>query len=598
MAETSAGEPRVAPPITERLTLIADLDDDDADGRADGLAELVTPAARVDAVTLGARFAAATLTPLRGAEHVRLLAAGRPIAMGERVTFGTQLQGVSPGRADFVVRWPNGDEVGLGVEVHAVTMRDGQRRRVDMATETASIQRTPPTRVDLDDVEQRIDDPDALRVVVSSPEGTTLGPVSVESVSAEGARLDELALQLSRASCDPGTTGLACFASAPLRFVADDSDRMHPLVRGRSIKAEVGGAVVVRDAKGKKLQAIRVAGPRRTPVGPIGRYRASLRPVVMRVAPGGAPAVGGSDKGAVAALREELAVAAGIWGQCGITFGPPSEADIVLMNPPPPYLVALGDDLGLPASGGLVRLRVEGRAVSFRTKDGWSTRQVALELQRVAETAGFRAAISENARIASGTAPSVDVAIRRANGQLATVELVSSSDATLRVAIGSVDLTDGLQHFGDTDSFAGTLEERALIKAIDDGDPRTIEVIVVPYFAGGSRIGESFIGSDGSSLRNVVIIDRAGVRARQASSTLAHELGHVILDEPGHPDDFGIDTPTLLMDADASDASPFGPRRLPIEHCARALRQSGPGARVPLLREWPLAPLEYGVSAR
>ena len=42
-----------------------------------------------------------------------------------------------------------------------------------------------------------------------------------------------------------------------------------------------------------------------------------------------------------------------------------------------------------------------------------------------------------------------------------------------------VDLNDGLQHFGDTDSVAGTLEERALVKAVDDGDPRTIEVIVV-----------------------------------------------------------------------------------------------------------------------
>ena len=134
---------------------------------------------------------------------------------------------------------------------------------------------------------------------------------------------------------------------------------------------------------------------------------------------------------------------------------------------------------------------------------------------------------------------------------------------------------------------------RTLVKAVDDGDPRTIEVIVIPFFAGGGRIGESFIASDGSSMRNVVIIDRAGVRARRTSMTLAHELGHVILDEPGHPDDYGIDTPTLLMDSDASDASPFGPRRLTVDECARAVRQSGPGARVPLLAEWKLAPMKY-----
>jgi hypothetical protein len=92
-------------------------------------------------------------------------------------------------------------------------------------------------------------------------------------------------------------------------------------------------------------------------------------------------------------------------------------------------------------------------------------------------------------------------------------------------------------------------------------------------------------------MRNVVIIDRAGVRARRTSLTLAHELGHVILDEPGHPDDYGVDTPTLLMDSDASDASPFGPRRLPSDDCARAVRQSGPGARTPILTVWKLGPL-------
>jgi hypothetical protein len=182
--------------------------------------------------------------------------------------------------------------------------------------------------------------------------------------------------------------------------------------------------------------------------------------------------------------------------------------------------------------------------------------------------------------------------VKKPNGDLASVELISSTDATLSVNVGAVDLTDGLQHFGDTDSVAGTLEERALVKAVEDGDPRTIEVIVVPFFAGGGRIGESFIASDGSSMRNVVIIDRAGVRARRTSFTLAHELGHVILDEPGHPDDYGVDTPTLLMDSDASDSSPFGPRRLTVDECSRALKQAGPSARVPLLTEQKVAALK------
>jgi hypothetical protein len=597
-------QPRI-PPLTERITLIADLDDDDADDRADGRADVVSAAARVDLVTLDARFAGATLVPMNGREHVRLVVGGKPMGWGERLPQGAQLQGVSVGRATFTVRGPSG-ETGLAVDVHGVTMRDGEKRGVDMASERASLERTPPSRI-VDD-EQKIDDPDALRIVLSSPTATLptsdagadsankspLGAIAIDSLSSEGAVLDSSAdVALTPTACDTGTTEARCLTTAPLRFVVDDVDRRHPLVASRSLKAEVGGAIVVRDAKGKKLQAIRVAGPRRTAAGAIGRYRLAIRPIVMRLAAGGAPAVGGTDAGAIAAIRQELSAASATWGQCGMTFGPVSQMDVKLVNPPPPYLVALGDDVGLPASGGDVRLRIEGKPVVFSTKQGWSTRQAALELQRVAEKAGLKAAISENARIASGAAPSVDVAIRRADGQFANVELVSSSDATMIVSVGVVDLSDGLQHFGDTDSVAGTLEERALVKAVDDGDPRTIEVIVVPFFGGGGRIGESFIGSDGSSMRNVVIIDRAGVRARRTSLTLAHELGHVILDEPGHPDDYGIDTPTLLMDSDASDASPFGPRRLPIDECARAIRQSGPGSRIPLLTEWKLAPLKY-----
>ena len=130
-----------------------------------------------------------------------------------------------------------------------------------------------------------------------------------------------------------------------------------------------------------------------------------------------------------------------------------------------------------------------------------------------------------------------------------------------------------------------------LIKAFDDGDPRTIEVLFVPGFAQGGRIGESFIMADKSAVRNAVIEDRAAIRSDRAAFALAHELGHVLLDEPGHPDDFGLDTPTRLMDSDAANPTAFGPRRLTLDECARMVRQSGPGAPVPLLTRWPLGPL-------
>jgi hypothetical protein len=315
----------------------------------------------------------------------------------------------------------------------------------------------------------------------------------------------------------------------------------------------------------------------------------------VRVTPGGAPAIGGTDAGAVEALRAELGAASAIWGQCGITFGETRTFEVKLVDPPPSHLVAIGDDLGLAASGGEIRLRAEGKSISVPTTPGEGADIVAEHLSRAVERAGLVAVVSANARIGPSLGRSVDVSLRRKDGTLVAVDTAAgvplSTDPTLSVRIGSVDVSDGLQHFTDVDAVAGTLEERTLLKAIDDGESGTVEVVVVPLFAGGGRIGESFIGSDLSSVRNTVLLDRAGIRARKSSLTLAHELGHVFLDLPGHPDDYGVDTPTLLMDSDAADASPFGPRRLTLEECARAVRQAGPKARVPLLVDWPVGPL-------
>jgi hypothetical protein len=244
---------------------------------------------------------------------------------------------------------------------------------------------------------------------------------------------------------------------------------------------------------------------------------------------------------------------------------------------------------------------VGSKRISLTTFSGERADSVARDLVQAAERAGLTALALPNARIGSGLEASVDVSIRRRDGSPVAVDVVPgaalSTDPTLSVRIGSVDLTDGLEHFSDTNAVAGTLEERTLVKAFDDGDPTTIEVFVVPLFSGSGRLGESFIGSDLSSLRNVVLLDRAGVRATGSSYTLPHELGHVLMDLPGHPDDYVVDTPTSLMDSDASDASAFGPRRLSLDDCARVVRQSGPGARVPLLSAWPVGPLPIRKTA-
>jgi len=481
----------------------------------------------------------------------------------------------------------------LSIDVVGVGVRDGTLKDVDLTREHASLERTPPERIE-GGVSARYDDADAVRLVVTSPRASQLPPpLSIESITAGGVHLDEIARPVLEPL--PCASSAQCFASAPLRFVVDEVDRIHPAVQSRSLRAEVGGAIVFRWA-GHKAQMIRVAGPRKTPGGPIVRLRAAIRPMVVRVAPGGAPAVGGNDAGAVAAVRSELALAGAVWGQCGITFGPAQALEVKVVDPPPPHLLAFGDDLGLPASGGELRVRADGHAIAMHIPPRASPDAAAREFARVAQKAHLVAVVSPNARISPGVAGSVDVSLRRPDGALVAIEPASATepiatDATLIVRIGGVDFADGLHHFGDMDSMAGTLEERALIKAYDDGDPRTVEVVVIPHFAGGGRIGESFIQNDFSSVHNVVLLDRAGIRARRSSLTLAHELGHVFMNVPGHPDDFGLDTPTLLMDSDASDASPFGPRRITVEECARVVRESGPTARLPLLADWPLAPL-------
>jgi hypothetical protein len=471
-----------------------------------------------------------------------------------------------------------------------VTVLDAWGKNVDMGRSNASIERTPPERY-FDGPAASSVDPDSIRFLLSGKPSELPAAITVVASDVAGADIDRLEIAVAETAC-PANMGPVCRATPLIRTVADDIDRSHPLVKERSVRAEVGGKLAV--SLGGRVSAIRVGGPRMTPVGPIGRLRGSLRLLVVRDRVKGAPPFGVDEAGAKLLARRQLGLANALWGQCGINFGPESEADIRIVDPPPTHLVALGCDAGLPASGGEIRLRVDGHDVKAELRPQMTPRAAARSVARALEQAGFVARISENARIEPGADRSVDVLVRRKDGQYPLLERPAdgrlTTDATMTACLGGVDLSDGLDHFVDVDAPAGTVEERALVKAFEDGDPSTIKVFMIPAFAGGGRIGESFIYADRSSVRNVVIEDRAGIRADRASFALAHELGHILLDMPGHPDDYGVDMPTLLMDSDAADPSAFGPRRLTLAECARAYRQSGPRAPVPLLTAWPLPP--------
>ena len=560
------------------LSVVADKDDDDGDGTRDGEQAFLPEAARADLVALPARVVGKKLFAFAGSERARLVANGRGMPWGSVVPVGGALQGIEPGFVDVVVE-SAGVQSAARVLVHGAGLKDGEMRPLDLVRGRFSLERTPPERVE-GDVSARYDDPDALRVTLETlPRAESVPRVHIVSYSAQGQRLDEVDAPLERSTCERGKSELACFASIPVRLVVDEVDRRHPLVSGRSIRGEVGGAVELQ-RDGRKLLRVRVGTPRLPDVAPA--YVARIRAFVVRFDKGGVPSVGTDDRSAADEVRTELALAGAIWGQCGVTFT--GGADVHVVDPPTSHLVAFGDTGGVGASGGAAALLVDKKVIRVVFAPGMGPVLAAQAFVRALEKEGFQGTISTNARTMPGARPGADVSVRRANGELAKVLLAGPpEDATMTVRVGHIDFADGLDHFTDSDSVAGTLEERTLVKALDDGDPSTIEVIIIPRFSGSGRIGESFISSDFSSLRNVVLIDRAGIRARATSLTLAHEIGHVVLDMPGHPDDYGTDTPTLLMDSDAADASPFGPRRITLAECARAVRQSGPGARVQLL---------------
>jgi hypothetical protein len=574
----------------EVVLLGADADDDDTNGVPDR--EQAEVRAAPDLRPL-ARGGPGRLASIAGDPIVRVLVDGRPLAVGADVPPSArriELQATGPGRAQVSI-------FGRTLDVRAVDVLaiDGAGRVVDPARSHASLERTPPDRAPTAPLGPGAD-PDALRVVIRGLPDDLPGTITVTSLAPDGAPLDGLDdIALLAVPCPEGTSErFRCGSTPPLRAVADDIDRSHPAAIGRSLRAELGGALVV-SADGHALQSLRVAGPRSSPLGPIERYRATLRVLLVRATARGAPPMGGDDRGALEVARAEVARANALWGACGVSFGPPASLDVRVVDPPATSLVAIGCDLGLPASGGALRLRVDGKRVAVDVPRGARPLAAAQALATALARAGFSPRVSANAPIGVAPYGTADVQVFRPGGAPAQVELPDgdpiSTDATLTACLGRVDLSDGLQHFGDVDAIAGTVEERALIKAFDDGDPSTIDVLLIPGFANGGRIGESFIFADAGAIRSTVLEDRAGIRADRASFALAHELGHVLLDEPGHPDDFGADTPTRLMDADSANASAFGPRRLLVDECVRALRQGGPGTPAALLAPWPLAPI-------
>jgi hypothetical protein len=374
-----------------------------------------------------------------------------------------------------------------------------------------------------------------------------------------------------------------------LRLVGDQVDAEAAGVEGRTLRVALRDRVVAHyEFPGGSAEAALRVGRPGSEDGIDAARQARLNIHVMRVAGQGVPVIGDDDTSAVALMRDQVRVANTVWLQCHVTFGPEGETAVEVVDPPAASMLAIADGDGLPAAGnGVISLRVDDTTIAdIATHKLATPQQTARAVADALVAAGFFPTVSTNPPTRYGAGSSADVLVRRRDGSLARLSAVVdkpiSTDTRQRVVLGVVDLSDGLAEFDNMNARVGTLEERALVKSLSDDDDATIDLFVVNRFTQATRQGEAFIAQGRGSITNTVILDRQGLRHLDLAFTLAHEVGHVLLDDPLHPDNVGPDRPWLLMDADSSRGTVIGPKRLRAQDCAR-VRSVARSAKPPVL---------------
>ena len=162
----------------------------------------------------------------------------------------------------------------------AIIALDAAGKRLDTQRSNASIQRTPPEAGEVTAIGSSFEDPDAVRFVVVGNPGDLPRRIEIVASSPQGAEIDKLTADITEVPC-PGGLAPSCRATSLIRTVGDDIDQNHPLVKGRSIRGEIGGGLTVTSPAGGLL-SLRVGGPRSSPIGPLPRVRGRLRLIVVR----------------------------------------------------------------------------------------------------------------------------------------------------------------------------------------------------------------------------------------------------------------------------------------------------------------------------
>ena len=531
---SAAAQDRARDAQDRPLVLVVDDDDDDEDGVAD-----LAQGAAVPGDELARPPTAARVEAVRG---VRLVHNGVPVD-GPRPGSSVRLQAIG-GPAVLRVHDRAGPrEVAIEV-VHARWATSQGYLRP--STDAIDVREAHTLEV-------AIDDPAVTRLVAR-----------VVSQDTHGRLRDALeAVALERSSPDQP------LRSRPIRFITSEVDHDPPHTLRIRLRDRV--RVELRHRGTTLTHDVRVGRPSRE-AGALAARQAQLRMLIVRAQPGGMPSIGGEPERAVRLAREQLEIASEVWAQCAIDFAP---VEITVVDPPAAALLEIAGGTGFPASGGRFAFRAAGRRVELDTVPGASPLDSALALADALRGVGLSATVFARPRETNAAFEGADLLVRQAGRLLASLEPDGplSTDRQHPLAIGRALVDDGLDTFDDATRPSGTLEERALLLGLIDGDPRTIEVVIVPFFADRERAGEAFLERDRGPLASVVVLDREGVARGRIAWTIAHEIGHVLLDDPLHAEDYGLDEQGWLMDADEADHG-GDPRRLSPSDCARARRSA------------------------
>jgi hypothetical protein len=360
-----------------------------------------------------------------------------------------------------------------------------------------------------------------------------------------------------------------------LVLVADEEDRRSPRLRGRALRAALGDWIEARIRVGGRRARkwfIRVGRPSHES-GPSAIRPVRLDFVVLRETPDGPPLIGQDSQGIEEVIAHQIQVAGEVFAQCAVQVLASGNTQVQVADPPSSGLIAVGERFGLPSEGGVVRLMVDGESLGpWKVGSEYAPAQTARLLGHYIEDAGFRVERVENRKISSFTHPTADLVVTRADGSPAEVTAWPgeplSTDPMQSLEIGAVDLSDGIDAYDDSTAHTGTLEERTLVRILEDGDPRTIDVFIINRFDTPARQGESFLRSGSVTDSGAVVLDLSALARARQSYTLSHELGHVLLDDLGHPDARGEDNPFLLMHSRSSSAID-GPKRISAAECQK-----------------------------